>query len=72
MIAEDCEGPHKGPAARVQLGRGHVDLYEESTFENGKGEAEFEPLEVHGIHEEEGLPRVRLIINAHGDPFPAR
>jgi len=26
VVAENGEGPHKGPAVRVQLGRGHVDF----------------------------------------------
>jgi len=40
MVAEDCEGPHKGPTVRVQLGRGHIELCEENALEPQEGEVE--------------------------------
>ena len=67
MIVENCEGPHKGPAVRVQLGRSHVDLCEESQFEPREGKAESRPLENGSVHKEERLVRIHPIISAYGD-----
>jgi len=52
MVAKDREGSHKGPAVGMKLGRGNVHLCDESALEPRKGEAEFEPLEDGGVHEE--------------------
>jgi len=37
MVAEDGEGPHKGPAIGMQLGRGNVYFGQQLPFEAGKG-----------------------------------
>ena len=72
MIAQNCEGPHKGPTVRMQLGRGHVDLCEESPFKTREGEAESESFEDVSVREKERLVRVRLIISAYRDSCLAR
>jgi len=65
MVAKDTESPHKGPAVRVQMGKGHVDLSKESALEPRKGKAELDLLEDGDVHEEEGLFGVRAIARAH-------
>jgi len=72
MVTEDYEGSHKSPVVKVQLGRGHIDLCEESALEPREGKAESELLENGNVNEEERLVRIRAIINTYGDAFPAR
>jgi len=38
IVAEYGESPDEGPAVRMQLGRGHVDLSEKLPLETGEGE----------------------------------
>jgi len=72
MVAKDREGPHKGPAVGMQLGKGHVDHCKESTLEPREGKVEPEPLEDGVVHEEEGFFRIRMIVHTHRNAFPTR
>jgi len=65
VVTEEGKGLYKGPAVGVQLGRGHVDLIQESALEPPERKAKLEPLKGGGIHEEEGFFGVRAVVDAH-------
>ena len=66
VIAQDAEGPYKGPAVGMQLGRGHVDFCEQRTLEPCKWQAQLDPLEDGEIHEEERASSwVCAIVSTH-------
>jgi len=72
MVSKDREEPYKGPAIRMQMSKGHVDLCKKRALEPRKGEAESEPLENCGVHEKERLVRIRAIVSTHGNAYPTR
>lgn len=63
LTTEDAESPDEGPAVRVQLGWGYIDLNEEFPLEVGEGKALSNTFE-HRLEEEEvRFPTVRTVIN---------
>ena len=64
MAAKNAESPDEGPAVRVQLGWGHVDLREEFPLEAGEGKALSNAFEHRLVEEKEWFPTVRTVINA--------
>jgi len=59
------------PSCWDVAGQGHVDLGEKGTLEPSKWQAKFEPLENHGVHEEEEVLWVCGLIDAHRFAFSA-
>jgi len=72
VVAEYGEGPHKGPTFGMQLGKGHIELSQESTLEPRERKMKLEPLEVSCVHEEERFFGVRAVIDAHEFALPTR
>jgi len=68
MVAEDGEGPHKGPVVRMQLGRGNVYFGQQLPLEAGKRKALPNTLKDRLIEEEEeeGFSLVGMVVYAHG------
>jgi len=65
MVAQYREGPREGPAVGMQLGRGHVDLFQQRPFEADEGETQLDPFKDSVIEEEEGLSFIGPVIGAH-------
>ena len=68
MAAEDLKSSDEGPAIRVQLGGGRVDLREEFPLEGCKWKAHTHAFEYCLVHEEKGGPIPRPIIHTYGFP----
>ena len=66
VIAKDGEGPHKGPAVGMQLGRGNVYFGQQLPLVAGKGKALSNTLKDRLIEEEEGFSLVGTVFYAHG------
>ena len=66
MIAEDGEGPHKGPAVGMQLGRGNIYFGQQLPLEAGKRKALRNTLKDRLIEEEEGFSLVGTVVYTHG------
>jgi len=62
---ENGEGPNKGPAVGMQLGRGHVELFKQLPFEVVERELLPDAFEHRLIEEEEGLPIVGAVIDTY-------
>jgi len=63
VAAKDREGPNEGPAVEMQLGRGHVELCEQLSFEVAERESLTDALEHRLVKEKERLPVIRTVIN---------
>jgi len=61
-----------GPAIGVQLDRGHVNLCKERKLEPREWQAELDPLEDGGVHEEEEFFGACAIVNEYGFTFLTR
>ena len=70
VIAQNVEGPYKGPAVGMQLGRGHINLCEQRALEPRQWQAELDPLEDGVVHEEERTSSWFVRSSTHtGSPF---
>ena len=72
VVVQDSRRSNEGPTVGMQLGRGHVNFSEESALESREWQAELDPLEDCGVHEEEGLFRACVIVDSYGFAFPTR
>ena len=62
----------ESPTVGLQLGRGHIDLSQESALELRERKMKLEPLEDSCVHEEERFFKVRAVVDTHEFPFPTR
>ena len=65
VVKEYRKGPHEGPTIGMQLGRGHIDLSQESTLEPRERKAKLGPPEDSCVHKKEGSLRACTVVNAH-------
>jgi len=61
VAAKDREGPNEGPTIGMQLGRGHIELCEQLSFEVVETDSLTDALEHRLV--KEWLPVIRAVIN---------
>jgi len=69
IVAQYGEGPHEGPAVRMQQGGGHVDFCQQCPLEADEGEAQLNPFEDGLIEEKKGSPSLARSSAHTGSPL---
>ena len=69
--AKDLKTPHECPATGMELGGGGIDFGEEFPFKGGEWETNSYAFEHGLVHEEEGFPLSRSVVQTNRFPRPA-